>query len=104
MINGLTLLLVIAVVILGFAAFQYRAELKQVRQSNERLQRANRELLLKNSHLIDDLDDAIEIIAGEGARRRERASLQQHPVTGVITSNIKNAVAHNLELIQGGTA
>jgi hypothetical protein len=74
MINGLTLLLVIAIVILGFAAFQYRAELKRVREYNEILDRANRELLLKNLHLLDDLDNAIEVIASEGAKRRHPTS------------------------------
>ncbi len=99
MINGITLLVALIAVILGFAAFLYRAELGRVRRDNERLQRANRELLLKNSTLLDDLDDAVDAIMEANAKARHPATrARQYP----ITSSLASAVTRSLQLINGG--
>ena len=70
MITGSTILALLIAAGALYMARIYSVQLKESQRANERLSRKVKELTLKNSHLLDDLDDAIEVIAAEGAKRR----------------------------------
>jgi hypothetical protein len=74
MITGSTILALLIAAGALYMARIYWIELQQSQRANERMQRKNQKLILKNSHLLDDLDNAIEVIASEGAKRRHPTS------------------------------
>lgn len=74
MITGSTILALLIAVGALYMARIYWIELQQLQRANERMQRKNQELILKNRQLLDDLDDAIEVIASEGAKRTHPAA------------------------------
>ncbi len=97
----------VATILVALVAFRYRVKLRRVQRDNKLLQRANRELLLKNSHLLDDLDAAVEAIAIEGAKRRHPATRSQSwqllhgGGSGVV--EIKRVIDPDFRLINDGT-
>ncbi len=99
MINGITILIGGIAGLMTYLAIIYYWQAKECEVFCEELQRANRELLLKNSHLLDDLDAAVEAIMRANDKARHPATRsRQYP----ITSSLASAVTRNLQLINGG--